>query len=55
MTEEPETEWAVWEAAAGFVTLPEGERILVRGGDEVLIDARAAGFVVLDYRAVLRN
>lgn len=48
-------EWAIWEAQAGHVTLPDGERVLVRGGDQVLLEETDAGLVVLDHKPATRN
>jgi hypothetical protein len=48
-------EWAVWEAKAGYAELPDGRRVLVQGGDEVLMEIVNGGFVVLEHKPATRN
>lgn len=48
--------WAEWEAQPGYVALPDGRRVLVRGGDELLVQENEDGSVTcLAHRPATRH
>lgn len=51
----PVSEWVIWEAQAGRLCLEDGRTVLVTGGDEILIEQRESGFVVLDHKKAAKH
>jgi hypothetical protein len=54
-SEADEPAWAVWEAVSGYATLADGRRVLIRGGDEVLLVETEEGVVILDHKPATRH
>lgn len=48
-------EWCEWAAVSGPLILSDGRTVIVRGGDQILVEDRGRYIVILDHRPVARH